>query len=272
MSEPRRLIDDPETPESAREGLRETAEAAEPYDVDAGLRRLTAVLAAGGATAASGTAAAATAGSSLGKIGLAVALAGALAGGGGLVYQVWGPGPEDDRGATPVEVDPAPAIPDESAVGTERSEEAPSASEPASGEVEASEPENDPLAAGSEASEPENDPEAASTEAPARERARGSAGAPASVSASDRLREETLHLARVRSALERSPREALRLAREGQQRFPDGVFEEERRALIVMALDRSGQRDRARRAAIAFIERYPNGPLTTRVREISERP
>ena len=114
MTDMRRLIDDPATPDGAREGLREAAEAAEPYDVDAGLRRLQATLAAGGVAAASGTAAAATVGSTgLGKIGLAVALAGALAGGGAIAYQAWS-SPSDGHPSGP-----APAQSPERAVPRE---------------------------------------------------------------------------------------------------------------------------------------------------------
>ena len=73
MTDMPRLIDDPATPEGAREGLREAVEATEAYDVDAGLRRLRTVIAAGGVAATSGTAAAATVSSmSLAKVGLSV--------------------------------------------------------------------------------------------------------------------------------------------------------------------------------------------------------
>lgn len=281
MSEMPRLVDDPHTPDEVQEGLRAVSTATESYDVEAGLRRLQAVLAAGGAAAATGSAAAATgsaaASTGAGKLWLALALIGALGGGGVIAHGVWG---GEDGG-------PSPALP-EGAPGSEAPvapEGAPGSEAPAPlGVNGAGEPVGDPAgpplpladpptgpalapAPAEPADSPPRRPRSATTTSSAEA---GPTAEPPDPAGADALREETLHLARVRAALERSPAEALRLAREGQRRFTDGVFGEERQALIVMALDRSGQHERARRAARAFIERYPNGPLTARVRAISE--
>ncbi|MBO6941025.1 MAG: hypothetical protein JJ863_38980 [Deltaproteobacteria bacterium] len=250
MSQIRRMIDDPETPEGVREGLEKAAAETEPYDVEAGLGRLQAVLAAGGVAAAGGTAAAATS-ATTGKVWLSLALVGALAGGGAIAFV---------------------ASQDERPVDSERPSTDSRAEEPSESEPSVSEPSVPPATLPEAEDEAPPEREAPLEQPPAAEPApeRTADPQPRVTSPALALRQETLQLARVRAALEHTPAEALRLARQGQREFPDGVFAEEREALIVMALERSGQHARARRAALAFIERYPNGPSTERVREISE--
>lgn len=74
-------------------------------------------------------------------------------------------------------------------------------------------------------------------------------------------------LRRARSALAARPREAFRLTEQHRSEYPTGVFTQERDALAVEALLRSGELKLARELAEAFVRRYPSSPHAHRFRE-----
>jgi hypothetical protein len=79
--------------------------------------------------------------------------------------------------------------------------------------------------------------------------------------AADSSRREIEQLVRVRALLESDPAAAYRLAQRSEQEFPNGVLSEERQALQVLALAKSGASEDARRKARAFFRRYPESPM-----------
>jgi hypothetical protein len=83
---------------------------------------------------------------------------------------------------------------------------------------------------------------------------------PAAVSSSS-SRREISQVVRIRALLETNPRAAYRLAQRSEQEFPRGVLSEERQALSVIALSKSGAADAAQRKARAFFSRYPQSPM-----------
>ena len=75
------------------------------------------------------------------------------------------------------------------------------------------------------------------------------------------LREESQALIAARQALRASDSAgALRLLEQAQQRFKHGAMAEEREALIIEALAKSGNRARAAARARAFLNHYPRSP------------
>jgi len=62
----------------------------------------------------------------------------------------------------------------------------------------------------------------------------------------------------------------LRLLDQARERFPRGALGQEREALAIEALSRSGQSTAARRRAQAFLQRYPQSPYSADVRRFSE--
>ena len=72
-------------------------------------------------------------------------------------------------------------------------------------------------------------------------------------------------VAQMRASLAREPSRTLQLAREGQRRFPQGMFVRERRAYEVFSLHALGRTDEAATLARRFARRYPTGPLSERV-------
>jgi hypothetical protein len=78
-------------------------------------------------------------------------------------------------------------------------------------------------------------------------------------------RREIAQLVRIRALLERDPAAAYRLARQSDREFPHGVLSEERQALQVLALAKSGASEDARRKAQEFFARYPQSPMRERV-------
>lgn len=106
--------------------------------------------------------------------------------------------------------------------------------------------------------------------APAHEHASGqtsAASAPNTVDSHSDLA-EVEHLARLRRLLASQPQRALEAARDGQRRFAHGLFVEERAGLIVFALARLGNNDDALREGRQFLREHPAGPFAARVREI----
>jgi hypothetical protein len=79
---------------------------------------------------------------------------------------------------------------------------------------------------------------------------------------------ESAWVARARAELRAGrPADALRTLAEIQGRVSGGVLGQEREALTIEALAASGQRSAASQRAIAFVERFPNSPHASRVRD-----
>lgn len=68
-------------------------------------------------------------------------------------------------------------------------------------------------------------------------------------------------------ALQARPREAFQLTQQHRKLYPSGVFAQERDALAIQALMRSGDTEQARSLAQAFIRSYPSSPHAHRFRE-----
>lgn len=62
----------------------------------------------------------------------------------------------------------------------------------------------------------------------------------------------------------------LRLLRERQSRFPQGVLNQEAALIRIEALNLSGQRDTSRVEGLRFLQTYPSGPLANRVKSLLE--
>ena len=102
--------------------------------------------------------------------------------------------------------------------------------------------------------------------------ARPGGGAAMSAPASSRLGEESQLVLDAREGL-RSGRASLvlRQLEEARARFPDGTLAQEREALTIEALWRSGQTAAARRRAEAFARTYPGSPHAARVEQLTSR-
>lgn len=86
------------------------------------------------------------------------------------------------------------------------------------------------------------------------------------------LREESLAVLEARSALRAgNAARSLTLLEQARARFPRGALGQEREALTIEALARSGQSAAARRRAEAFLRQHPNSPYVADVRRVSER-
>jgi len=274
MSDPERWIDDPEVGSELQQALRRTAATEpRPYDADRGLARLQAGLAVAGASAAGSAAVL----SVKGWLAWTLVVVGALGVGGAVYVGVTADsGPEAPERRTESGIGPrAASSTAASSTSASSTPESPVVMNPA--EAPAVEPSamTDTPAEPPTAATPEGavEPPHGSRRQPRQTAAAPIVDEPGEATSPDgQLRAETVQLARVRRALESSPAEALRLAREGQRQFPQGVFAEERQALEVFALDRLGRRAEARAAATRFVARHPNGPLTSRVRGILDNP
>jgi hypothetical protein len=75
--------------------------------------------------------------------------------------------------------------------------------------------------------------------------------------------------ARLREAAEAAPEAALELAREGEERFPDGALADERAFWKMRALVNRGRIARARDEAEVFFERHPASPHAERVHRLT---
>jgi hypothetical protein len=74
-------------------------------------------------------------------------------------------------------------------------------------------------------------------------------------------RREIAQLLRIRALLDRDPAAAHRLAERSQREFPRGILSEERQALAIMALAKTGAQREARDTARSFFARYPQSPM-----------
>lgn len=94
------------------------------------------------------------------------------------------------------------------------------------------------------------------------------ATAPAPAPALDdaRLEREMGMLAVAQKVLKTDPERALRLARQGEQEFAGSMFTQERQQVLLLALIELGRVSEAKRLALPYLKRYPNGPYSDRVR------
>jgi len=74
-------------------------------------------------------------------------------------------------------------------------------------------------------------------------------------------RREIAQLVRIRALLQQDPLAAYRLAQRSEREFPRGVLSEERQALAIVALHRTGKRAAAAAQARTFFERFPLTPM-----------
>lgn len=86
------------------------------------------------------------------------------------------------------------------------------------------------------------------------------------------LQREIAHLALLRRTLKENPGRALELAQQGQREFRSGMFSEERAAIAVLSLDALGRPNDARGRAVRFLQQYPKGPFSARLRAIANLP
>lgn len=84
------------------------------------------------------------------------------------------------------------------------------------------------------------------------------------------LAAELEHLARLRAREAGDPAEVLALAAEGNQRFPSGLFAQEREAIAIGALVRLGRLGEARTRARAFLASYPRSAFAERIKSLTE--
>lgn len=81
-----------------------------------------------------------------------------------------------------------------------------------------------------------------------------------------RLREENELVGQARGALRAGdPARAMQILMQAGQKFPDGVLGQEREALMIEALAKSGSRDAASVRAAAFIKAHPTSPHSARL-------
>jgi outer membrane protein assembly factor BamD (BamD/ComL family) len=86
-----------------------------------------------------------------------------------------------------------------------------------------------------------------------------------------KLREEAQLLRRAREALRRGDLPAASSALDtATHAFPRGALTEEREALSIELLSRSGQREAARLRAATFLREFPASPYAANVRAITE--
>jgi hypothetical protein len=92
------------------------------------------------------------------------------------------------------------------------------------------------------------------------------------VAGQTKQRSEIELLRSARSALASRPREAYQLTEQHRSLYPQGVFAQERDALAVEALLRTGDLKLARQLAEVFVKRYPSSPHSHRFRESMQLP
>jgi hypothetical protein len=96
---------------------------------------------------------------------------------------------------------------------------------------------------------------------------------PGAAERESRLREESQRLSEARDALRRGDTQrALALLDDVRQRFPGGVLAQEREALAIEALSRSGKGAEAKARAAAFKDAYPTSPHGARVDALTGDP
>ncbi len=238
MNEPKPWLEDPSgLPPGLAEDLQAMREFPVPYDATAGLEQLQSTTAA--------TAGAAGLGAAKGVLLLVV-----VAGVGGLIALSARPAAEPNVQAPNME---APYVEARAAVEVPAAVPAEIATPVATGEAEASE------ATEQEPTEPTEEPTSAETHTRAET---GRASAPSSPE------DEIRHLAELRRLSQSNPGRAVREANRGDVQFEGGLFAEERAAIRVFALERSGRHAAAARAGRRFLTRYPGSPQRPQIQEI----
>jgi DNA polymerase-3 subunit gamma/tau len=111
------------------------------------------------------------------------------------------------------------------------------------------------------------EPEAESSERASNETAQKPAvAAPAPVVDDARLEREMGMLAVAQRMLKSDPERALNLARQGEKEFSGSMFTQERQQVLLLALIELGRIDEAKRLALPYLKRWPNGPFSDRLR------
>jgi hypothetical protein len=242
---PRRWIDDPDAPVSARDSLRGALSVEPPaYDVDAGLARFEA---AGGASAA-----ASSIPSWLVPVG-AVALAAAVATG------IVASRRSDDEARSPAPMGAAAPEHEPRPIPAPAS---PPVAGPPSSSPEAAAVRDDAAVASPTVPTP---PRTAVTATPAAKRIEP-APPPEAAAPDDAIRREIEALARARAALASRPAQAVELVDAADREFSPGLFREERAAIRVLALSALGRPDEAAQHGREFLRRWPSSNFADRVR------
>jgi len=81
--------------------------------------------------------------------------------------------------------------------------------------------------------------------------------------------EETALMDKLRANVEMEPQVAVDLADEGEKRFPESTQREEREAMAIRGLINLQKIGSARGRAELFLQRYPNGPFTAYVQNMT---
>jgi len=260
---PPRLLDDPELGADLRQDL-ELARANAPlsYDVSAGLARLEHSLAAGAAPA---TGTAGLAGGALGVRVLAWILGGSIlvasaVGAGALLDQVQ---QRDSLALASVE----PVIDHEARPEAKVAETAPGAttsSEVASSAVDTPTPDaapDAPTTVGGGSVDPAKDsPRPSSASVSSGSESESDPSGPS-------LANEAKQINAARKALASDPARALEIIEAVAEQFPEGAMIQEREGYAVLALTALGRAQQAQSRGQAYLETWPNGTLSNRVRE-----
>ncbi len=94
--------------------------------------------------------------------------------------------------------------------------------------------------------------------------------APLVVPTADPLLEEVRLVAGARAAIEHNPKQALTILAQAQTDFPAGSLVEDREALAVFARLKIGERAVASAEAKKFLDRFPRGPYTAKMKVIAD--
>jgi len=92
-----------------------------------------------------------------------------------------------------------------------------------------------------------------------------SGGRPRSPQAKPAEMNELALMEKIRLGAKSDPATTLALSEDGEHRFGDSTFAEERRAAAIQALIDLNRIGAARSNAYRFLERYPSGPYSARV-------